>query len=246
MFRQMGAFGFTLFDFQNWLISFGAVLFPPVNLVWDFAKPDIIYGFGDTDESDRIKRVMYHELAHASQYQILGRDWWKDYVQYIVNIPSTGQPEPYGDGTLPGAGRAEVTEGMAESIGLYMADLQFGLEHSNPGNDPQRFRNSNLAERLTFWTDAQPGVDPNLDFIPEGLFFDLFDENGQEPATVSEPEPIGIIDPALGFSFEQQMEALSTRPINIGQYRETLFDQFGQASGTTEADYLILFNSYGQ
>jgi hypothetical protein len=237
MFRLMGTSLFSLSDISNWFEAYNFPYTWPFWTYWELSKPDVFISFGDDRRSDGKKRVVYHEMAHVSQFAATGAEWWMEYVLYIMSIPATGQPLPYGDGSLPGAGRAELAEGMAESIELVMGDMQYGLSHSN-GGDPQFQRNMNRAELRRFWLN-QNG------FIPEGLFFDLFDENGVFPAVVTAAEPFGIIDRVSNLPFEVQLGAFGPQVVDIPGFRDALFQQSGAASGNNQADFNLLFQSYG-
>ncbi|MCR9103183.1 MAG: hypothetical protein NXI25_24735 [bacterium] len=223
---------------------------PGLAAYWELMKPDILIDFGDPDPSDDKRQTVYHEMVHASQYVQVGTQWWADYVTYTMTRGIANEPMPYGDGTAPGAGRAELAEGMAESVELYLADLKYGLLHSD-GTPAQFFRYMNQAELLEFWED--PDLPPNANFIPEGLFFDLFDENGANPAagivTVGEGNRVNsttlpIRDNAGGFTFLEQLNACGPFTENIEEFQDQLWQQSGP-NGNTLANYNQLFQDYG-
>jgi len=166
-----------------------------------------------------------------------GPIWWEEYVRYIIRVFFSNQPKPYGDGSASGAGRAELTEGMAEAFEMVVSDLKYDLNHSF-GLPAQFNRYFNAGERLRFWINGNQ-------FIPQGLFFDLYDQNGVFPVDVSVSEPAGIIDNAHGFPFEDQVQIISPIVNNIGSFQNQLWNNFGTGSGSTFSDYSILFDSYG-
>lgn len=178
-------------------------------------------------------------MTHASQYAMAGPIWWEEYVRYIIHVALTpGQPKPYGDGSGFGAGRAEAAEGMAYSLEFVIADNKYGLAHSFNA-DPQFFRFINRAEVLTFHETAE-------DFIPSGLFFDLYDQNGVFPTAVSRPEPLFVTDQVGNFPFETQVEVFALPGMeNIDQFKNYLWQFHGAASGSILTDYNQLFQSYG-
>ncbi len=85
------------------------------------------------------------------------------------------------------------------------------------------------------------------EFIPEGLFWDLFDDDGTFPlsGTNAPTELSSVTDQVHSFTFEQMMDALNNQDVNIAQYKTRLWSEFGAASGNTLTDYNTLFSSYG-
>jgi hypothetical protein len=249
MFRMMDNNLIALSDITDYLAAYQTIFTGLLYTFWDISKPDIFISFGDPDPSDDKRQTVYHEMVHASQYAQVGRDWWIDYVTYIMTRVGSGEPLPYGDGTTPGAGRAELAEGMAESVELYLADLKYGLLHSDGFAQLRRYMNQ--AELLEFWED--PDLPPNANFIPEGLFFDLFDENGTNPAagivTVGEGNRVNSItlpirDNAGGFTFLQQLNAFGPFTETIEEFQDQLWQQSGP-NGNTLVNYNQLFQDYG-
>ena len=241
MFHRMDADQINIADIGQWAIAYANPVTAAVLGYLDLTKPDMFIPFGEDDLSDAIKRLIYHETAHVAQYVRFGPQWWDGYVDYLVATSFTGQAKPYGDGSSPNAGRAELTEGMAESLENYMADLQYGLSHSRMGNSQNR-RYMNVGESLLFWRNED--LPANSDFIPEGLYFDLWDVNQQFPIT--RPEQNNISDNVTGFSYEQLYDAFNPLVFDVDQYRDVLWGLHGINNPlTTEQDYLNLFNSYG-
>lgn len=245
MFRRMNANAFSLSDAESFLLAYSTTLEGLLYTYWTLSRPDIFLDFGSARASDRRRRTVYHEMVHASQFAQVGEGWWQAYVNYILTRPLVGQPLPYGDGSSPGAGRAELAEGMAESVELFFGDLKYGLSHSRGGNAQDR-RYMNQAERLLFWIDE-------AEFIPEGLFFDLFDENGvaPPPAVLSALEPlfppgntVQLVDNAGGFTFEQQLNAFGVNVATVPDFRDALWQQSGP-NGNTLFNYTQLFTQYG-
>ena len=134
---------------------------------------------------------------------------------------------------------------MAESVELYLADLKYGLLHSDGQVNANRY--ANQAEELGFWLEEN-----NIGFIPEGLFYDLFDENGVNPpipiAPAAEPMLLGnpnvLVDNVSGFTFLDQLSALNPFTIDVNGFRTNLWQQSGP-QGNTLAGFNQIFQDYG-
>ena len=237
MFSEIDQDQFTFSDISGFLISYDIPYVQPLTTLWDWAKPDVLLSFGDDKTSDLKRRTVYHEMTHVSQYAIAGPVWWEEYVRYIIRVFFSNQPKPYGDGSASGAGRAELTEGMAYAFQYVITDQKYGLNHSN-GSPSQFFRNSNEGERLIFWN-------LDTDFIPSGLFFDLYDQNGVFPNGLSALEPAAITDNAYGFPFENQIQVFNSIVVSISSFEDRLWQVYGTGSGSTFTEYSLLFDSYG-
>ncbi len=156
----------------------------------------------------------------------------------ILEMALTNQSSPYGDGSSQGAGRAELTEGMAYAFENIIADRKYGLLHSNSGF-PNSNRYINLGERLRFRDNAN-------EFIPSGLYFDLFDENGVYPPEMTEQEPNGVDDLVSNFPFETQVQIFGLPLMeSIEQFQNRLWQFNGSTSGNTLNNYIQLFQYYG-
>lgn len=239
MFSEIDQDQFTFSDISGYFLAFDFPYVEPLTTLWDWSKPDLFLSFGDSDPSDQKRSTVYHEMTHVSQYAEAGPIWWEEYVRYIIHVALTpGQPKPYGDGSVNGAGRAELAEGMAYAHELVIADSKYGTLHSQSGGF-QFNRYINQAELLLFRNDAN-------EFIPSGLFFDLFDENGVFPAEVSRQEPNSITDEVKNFPFETQIQVFGFPGMeNVDQFQNLLWQFHGTATGNLLNDYNLLFQSYG-
>ncbi|MFK8164227.1 MAG: hypothetical protein AB8H12_17410 [Lewinella sp.] len=248
MFRNIDRNTVELADLTNYLLAFGTGSFAGgLYTYWDVAKPDLFLSFGDDKETDRKRKTVYHEMTHVSQFSRLGIPWWENYHSYIARVSlciGCGQEKPYGNGDLLGHEHAELTEGMARSVDMWMSDLKYGLNHSNTdsplGLNIQFVRYMNLAERLDFWNDE-------TNFIPQGLFFDLFDVNNSFPAGVSRSEPsfVGSLDQVGSYSFEQQLNALNPAIVTIPDFQQNLFSSATPTTASTRGQFDNLFLTYG-
>lgn len=142
----------------------------------------------------------------------------------------------YGDGSLAGSGLAEVAEGLAYPIGNYMTGQQYGVNHSFLG----------LTGR-NVWAESAETRNFHLattNFIPRGMFYDLFD-SPSFPANVgsSFENILGGVDPVQGISFEEQYDALNPAVRSIAQFKSVLL-QINPPSSSA-ADIETIFSAYG-
>ena len=82
--------------------------------------PDITLGLKGADAYSEIYSLASHEMAHASHFVRAGKEYWNNYVYYIMSsYIQTGKT--YGVGTGKGAGYCEV----GEMWGYYMQNRLF-------------------------------------------------------------------------------------------------------------------------
>lgn len=74
-----------------------------------FFTPDITLGTKDLTSYSEIYEMTVHELAHASHFAKVGKDYWNKYIQYIGLCAVQGK-SLYGDGQDDGAGHCAVGE----------------------------------------------------------------------------------------------------------------------------------------
>ena len=236
MFKEMDQDQISVGDVGNWFIAYSLGFTGPIYTYWQVAKPDVFLFYGDGRRSDRFKNIAYHEMMHVSQYDVFGPNWWEQYVSYIGRVALTSQPAPYGDGSTFGFGRAEVTEGMAEAAGNRFAGAKYGVRHSRLGAGTRNFYDRR-SELQTFWNQSS-------DFIPEGLFYDLLDDNANPVSNIGTGEARGINDPVRAVSFEKQLRACTPFVFDIPGYKNSLIQrEAGSVNSTSELR--TLFSSYG-
>jgi len=219
---------------------------PQLEIIWNTIQPDMTFAFGEGegyDHSDDIKSTIYHEMVHVVHALEAEENWWHDYRIYTLDVATTeGQASPYGNGDLPNAGMAELAEGIAESFEHFFTDLQYGVDHSQGNADLNRF--VFRAERLEFWVDNE--LPPGTDFIPEGLYFDLLDDNGVFPDLNVFPNEVGgVVDDVNAFTFEDQLDALGPDVLTVEDFNTELWQLHGAGSGNTLIEFNQLFQSYG-
>ena len=82
----------------------------------DFAKPvkmflpDITLGVKDVEDYSTIYAGTIHELAHASHFSQVGKDFWNKYITYIIYSFIESGGRMYGVGSGVGSGHCEVGE----------------------------------------------------------------------------------------------------------------------------------------
>lgn len=114
------------------------------SLLVQFLAPDITIGTKGREDYDELYNVVNHELAHASHFTRVGRDYWDTYIRYIIeSFVMTGGMD-YGDGTTDGAGHCEVGEMWAYYLESKMYKERYGGGFPTYGNSfwfsPQVFR----------------------------------------------------------------------------------------------------------
>ncbi len=94
-----------------------------------YFAPDIV--IADTD-SWNIRRTVYHELSHASHYRVAGKNFWVNYILYIVSIGTSSLKETvYGDGISVYGGMSHCELGEAWA---YARERLFQEKHSHEPN----------------------------------------------------------------------------------------------------------------
>ena len=94
-----------------------------------FFLPDLTIGVKGADEYRDIYSSASHELAHSSHYANVGKEYWNNYIRYIIESFVNSGGITYGDGTDSNAGYCAVGEMWAyylESLiykGRYGGDL---------------------------------------------------------------------------------------------------------------------------
>ncbi len=109
-----------------------------------FLLPDITIGTKDDSTYGDLYSSTCHELAHASHFAKVGRDYWEEYIFYILESFVTSGGVTYGDGTGERAGYCEVGEMWAYYLESMMYKDRYGGDFPTFGNSfwfkPQIFR----------------------------------------------------------------------------------------------------------
>ena len=72
--------------------------------------PDITIGAKNNDDYASLYNVTVHEMAHASHYAQVGKDYWTPYIMYVIQSFVTEGRSAYGSGGGDGAGYCELGE----------------------------------------------------------------------------------------------------------------------------------------
>jgi hypothetical protein len=176
-------------------------------------------------ESNRVKDLMYHELAHAAHFNKVGDNWWNDLVmaESFTIIGNFGVNSPYGDGTDgPHSDIISVAESWAEHVAQIFSDIRYvGFPNrkfkqgTNYDNGVPTGSTSHLNALEEFSPNSN--VDPHR-WIPEGIYYDMFDAR-------NEFNP--IVDGVNGYTNLQFFNALDIDVRSMPQFRQRLFLETG-------------------
>ena len=114
------------------------------SLLVQFLAPDVTIGLKGREDYAELYNAVNHELAHASHFMRVGRDFWDKYIKYIIeSFIMTGGTD-YGDGMADGAGYCEVGEMWAYFLESVMFQDRYGGGIPSYGSSfwfsPQIFR----------------------------------------------------------------------------------------------------------
>jgi hypothetical protein len=183
--------------------------------------PDITYHYSEDDgfhtHSDRISKIFYHELAHASHYSQAGNSYWASYIAYIVRHGG------YGDPSATGSGRIAISEAWAEFCASRFAHLRYGDNVSINTTWLDRIENFIPFPKNT-WT-----------WIPDGVMHDLTD-SGEDTSTTK------VSDHVSGYSISDCFGSLDPDIASVLGYKRRFIRERGSSQ---KVDIDRLFESYG-
>lgn len=202
------------------LISLGGVI------LFHKAVPEMCIGT-DFVSSDRVKRIAYHEMTHASHYSMVGHNYWKGLV--LAEIFALG----HGNSNSIGAPLIALCESWGDHVGMsfnhrtYMASASL----TPAGQTWER----ELEETWNEWADH----------IPIGLFHDLIDD-GTEPLSTNQQEAgsTTVVDNVSGFENGQFNVCLGLHNSSIAELQLCLLTFFIDDTGNMQQDVEDLFDSY--
>lgn len=129
-----------------------------------FLLPDITIGTKGRNDYRSIYSATCHELAHASHFTKVGKDYWDKYISYIVESYVMTGGMTYGDGSADNAGYCEVGEMWAYYLESKMYKDRYGGSFPTFGTSywfyPQIFRY--LDERGLKCSDMFSVLDGNV------------------------------------------------------------------------------------
>ncbi|MEN9446793.1 MAG: hypothetical protein RJA25_82 [Bacteroidota bacterium] len=145
--------------------------------------------------------TLFHELSHASHFAKVGATFWVPYIEYIYTHGG------YGERSFANSGIIAVSESWAEdlsNIGLYyIYKKQLYLDH---------------------------GERPMRDWIPYGIYYDLYDSGNNEP-----------FDNVSGITFQQAYNLLTSDVRDMGILKTKLKTNFPTQQNAID----VLFAYYG-
>ncbi len=72
--------------------------------------PDVTIGASGKDTYARLYSETVHEMAHASHFAQVGKEYWDKFIEYILTAFASSGGDVYGSGSGNGAGHCEVGE----------------------------------------------------------------------------------------------------------------------------------------
>lgn len=109
-----------------------------------FFAPDITIGTKNLSEYSSLYSTVCHEMAHASHFSRVGKDYWDKYIMFIMKSFVTSGGMTYGTGNESDAGYCEVGEMWAYYLESMMYKERYGGNVPSFGTSywfyPQIFR----------------------------------------------------------------------------------------------------------
>jgi hypothetical protein len=182
-------------------------------------------------ESNRVKDLMYHELAHAAHFNKVRDPWWNDLVfaeSFTIAANLFGPNNPYGAGADgPHSEIISVGESWAEHVAQVFCDIQYSPVASAKIKQGNLYLNNfpvaGLSSHLNAIEDFSPNrtIDP-FRWIPEGIYYDLIDNRNDNNFNVILP-----IDNAASYTNLQFFNALDTDVKSMPQFRTRFLAENG-------------------
>lgn len=175
------------------------------------AAPDIVLNINESNNvnSDDIRELLYHELAHAQHFTQVGDSYWLDNIEYVID--NNG----YGDGTASGAGRCAVIEMWGFHTGMWAAHLSYGLNHSNGSS----IGNGSLAANT--WQAKLERAQFASGYIPFGWQYDIIDDDGFNP-TLGISENNAVSDAVRQYTRTQIFSTMTSNLQSPSQQKNAL------------------------
>lgn len=193
-------------------------------------SPDILIGINAL-ESDRLNRLVYHEVAHSSHFTNTSISYWTD----VIIAESTAEIEtgdPHGNANFADADIIAVVESWAEHIALSFAEMKY------PTWDVTSINGTYIDLLDETWNEM-----PN--HIPIGLYLDLIDE-GWEPTSWNDDGSgsTTVTDNVFGFTNQQMFDCLNQNTLDINNFRIQLLNNYLNSTSNTQNNVNNLFISY--
>lgn len=210
---------------------------------------DMLIEYNLSHYSDGLKETVYHELSHATHYTKAGVQWYTNFVNSEMaelqgNQP-TGQYTPYGHGNTSNSAVIALGEGWAYFMGHFLADRRYGSKSSQAVEQKLAYDNGSpvtgLSSHLNLLEDFNPArTDDPFRWIPQGLFYDLYDNRNDFTATTS--PRVFLDDQVSGYTIGQMFNAFNSGITTLQGYRANLLNlnSNNQATGIN-----TMFSFYG-
>ena len=95
--------------------------------------PDITLGVKDIEDFSTIYAGTVHELAHASHFAQVGKDYWNQYISYVLRSFVESGGRMYGSGAGDGSGHCEVGEMWGYYVQNRMYKERYGEDNHTFG-----------------------------------------------------------------------------------------------------------------
>ena len=95
--------------------------------------PDIIIGTKEAQGYAQVYSVVWHELAHASHYEKVGKEYWIKYILFILSSFVSSGGTTYGNGTERDAGLCAVGEMWAYYMQTLLVNSRYGITSYTAG-----------------------------------------------------------------------------------------------------------------
>jgi len=194
----------------------------PLSVWLGIAAPDIIVNSSNAANinSDDMREILYHELAHSIHFLKAGDAYWLDEIIFTI------QHNGYGNGTENGSGRVQVVESWGYQMGYNMAHLRYGVLHSESDSWLEQ------AEEELFFEG----------FIPYGWQHDLIDNaNAEEPTGIN---GLPLSDNVTGITRSDIFNTMGSGTVTV-QFQRNEFQTLLPSRGITQANYDALNAGYG-
>ena len=197
---------------------------PAFLAVWQFLLPyaislphlpDIVNQYDENETARNFIGVGFHELGHASHYGLVGEGYWYGYRNHIINNGGYGSFGNFANNSNPGR------VALGEAIGNFAGAVYGGTADGGEGNE---------------W-------DPDDNFIPQGLMWDLGD-NIQDIVTDPNDPSITGPDNISGFTPEMIFNGLTPNVNDIRGYRDRLRTLHLGDTPNNAADYNTFVDIY--
>jgi len=214
-----------------------------IGIIIDIYLPDIFIGTNFRN-SDRQKKLAYHELAHASHYSQAGHTFWAGLVS--AEIIADG----HGNENSQDAGLIALCESWAEHIGIEYANQKYPPDLNND--------RSTLVDGTVDWMEYHERIRNETDnHIPIGIYHDLTDnvhdilQGCDKPTELNSTQTAyiwtecgSIDDDISGITNAQIFSQLTNQVSTIEIFYDNVLNNILPGSGNSPEDLNDLIESY--